>query len=110
MTLSKSDYFRILVLVAIAVVGLAEWLLHSQHRPTTAPVAALSLWGLVAVAILLWSGWLFKRGGLLGVTFTFLAGFAAFADWMKGEHLWSLGFGVLFLFCAALSAKKLFCR
>lgn len=110
MPLSKPDYFRILILVMIAIAVIGAWLLHFRQHPTATPITTLSLWALVAAAILLWSRWLFKRGALLGVIFTFLAGFAAFADWMRGEHLWSAGFSALFLFGAALSVRKLYCR
>jgi len=107
MKLSKSNSFRILILLVIAIAEAVACHSYFHKHPISAPMIVVPLAGLVLATILLWMKWLQKRGIFVGAIFTLLAGFATFADWMKGEPLSSLGFGLVFLLAAIQSIRRL---
>ncbi len=97
MKLSKSNWTRILILLALAIAE-TVWLRRFHRHPIDNTMVFLWLAGLLFGAQLLWNSWLGKRDIDDRVLVTFMCGVAAFIDFMKGERLSALGFGGVFLF------------
>jgi hypothetical protein len=94
--------------VAIAAVAICV-LVFQEHKVTALQLLALVL-GLLLAALLVRLSRVGRCGAYLGAIIVIWLGLMSVKLWMKGEHLYALGYAGSFISCAVLLWRKIFRR